>query len=184
MLIFNFILSIIVILIMFGIISCVIKKLIYVFTKYNYESYYLLLPTFLILGVWSLCFLLWYFTITYFIKIDIVELIISFIIKEGKLENSFIITSLIYILFGIFLQGVAILTVNIDYNKLTGNTRFFFKKLLRIRPKRNGKLIIKNKPEKISFIEAIAISILSFLIIITSISLLFFVGYIISKNLI
>lgn len=184
MLIFNFILSIIVILIMFGIISYVIKKLIYIFTKYNYESYYLLLPTFLILGVWSLCFLLWYFTITYFIKIDIVELIISFIIKEGMLENSFIIASLIYILLAIFLQGIVILTINIDYNKLIGNTRFFFKKLLRIRTKRNGNLIIKNQPEKISFIEAMAISILSFLIIITSISLLFFMGYIISRNLI
>ena len=45
-------------------------------------------------------------------------------------------------------------------------------------------VLFDDEVEKISFIEAMAISILSFLIIITSISLLFFVGYIISRKFI
>lgn len=184
MLIFNFIISIALILIIFLVISSVIKILLYIFTKFEYKSYYLLLPTFLTLGAWSLCFLLWYFTITYFLKINITKVIISFIIKEGYIKNNFIITSLTYILIAIFLQSIAMLAINIDYKKMTGNTRFFFKKLFKIRMKKNGKLIIKNEPEKISFIEALAISILTFLIIIITIALLFFIGYIISKNLI
>ena len=183
MLVFNFIITIALILIIFCIIASVVKCLIYLFTKYEYESYYLLIPTFFILGIWSLCFLLWYFTLTYFMNIDISEIIISLIIKEGLIEKSFITTSLIYILAAIFLQSLAILTINIDYKKLTGNTRFFFKKLFKIRLKRNGKLIVKNEPEKITFIESIAISILTFLIIIVSITLFFCIGYIISKKI-
>ena len=87
MLIVNFVISIVIIIIIFMLISFIIKSLIHVFTQYEYPSYYLFLPTFLILGIWSLNFILWYFSITYILKIDIIKVIIGIIIKEGIIKK-------------------------------------------------------------------------------------------------
>jgi hypothetical protein len=183
MLIFNFIISIILILIIFWITASITKTLLYIFTKYEYESYYLLFPTLLCIGSWCLSFILWYFTVNYFLHIDIIEILLSIIIKETIIESNFIIASLFYILLATILQSIAILTINIDYKKITGNTRFFFKKLFKVRTKKNGNLIIKNDPERITFIEALAISILIFVIVVLTIVLLFFIGFLISKKI-
>lgn len=183
MLIINFIISLIIILIIFSIISSVTKLLLRIFTRYDYESYYLFLPTFLIMGVWSLGFLLWYFTITYIQNIDIIQIIISIIIKDTLIPNNFIITSLIFLFICLLFKSIALLTINIDYKKITGNTRFFFKKLFKVRMKKNGKLVIKNDPEKVSFGTALSISLLSFVIIAISLLILFFIGYLISKKI-
>lgn len=183
MIIINFIISIIILLIIFGVIYSITKLLLYIFTGYDYKSYYIFLPTFLMMGAWSLCFILWYVTITYILNIDIIQIIISIIIKEAFIPNSFIITSLIFLFICLLLKSIALLAINIDYKKLTGNTRFFFKKLLKVKMKKNGKLVIKNEPEPIYFRTALSISILSFVIVVISILILFFIGYLISKKL-
>lgn len=180
MLIFNFIISIILLLIIFFIISSVTKILLRIFTKYDYESYYIFLPTFLIMGAWSLSFILWYIIITYFLNIDIIEVIISIIIKETFIPNSFIITSLVFVFISLLLQSISLLTVNIDYKKMIGNTRFTFKKVLRIRTRSNKHLVIKNDPEKIDFKTSVGISILTFIFINIAILMLLFVGYLLS----
>lgn len=183
MLIFNFIVSIILLLIIFFIISSVTKIFLRIFTKYDYESYYLFLPTFLIMGAWSLSFILWYIVITYFLNIDISKVIISIIIKETLIPNNFIIASLIFMFISLLLQSIALLTINIDYKKMIGNTRFTFKKILRIRTKRNKNLVIKNDPEKIDFKTSVGISILTFVFISISIFILLFIGYLLSLKL-
>lgn len=182
MLIINFFISLIAILVIFGIISSVTKLFLYTFTKYDYKSYYLFLPTFLILGAWSLTFILWYITITYFLNIDIIQVIISIIIKESIITNSFLLTTLIFIFIGLLFQSIALLSINIDYKKLTGNTRFLFKKMLKCKIGKDKNLVIKDDPEKIGFFTSLSISILTFVLITLSFFLLFFIGYLISKK--
>ena len=75
MIIFNFIFSIIIILIIYFLISSILKYLLKIFNKYEYKNYCLFLPTFLAMGTWSLGFLMWYFTLTYLMNIDIIKII-------------------------------------------------------------------------------------------------------------
>ena len=49
--------------------------------------------------------------------------------------------------------------------------------------KKDKKLVIKNDPEKITFLTSLLISILSFVILVLSISILFFVGFFISNKM-
>ena len=129
MIIFNFIFSIIIILIIYFLISSILKYLLKIFNKYEYKNYCLFLPTFLAMGTWSLGFLMWYFTLTYLMNIDIIKIIISFIIKEPSISNQVLIVSFIYWILCLLIQNFAFMTININYKKIIGNTRFTFKKL-------------------------------------------------------
>lgn len=182
--IFNIIISLITILIAYILISLVIKFLLKVFNNYEYKNYYLLLPTFFSMGSFSLGFLIWYYIITYIFNIDIIEVFISFIIKEPYIPNVMIVSSFITLFICLILQSLSILTVNIDYKKLTGNTRFAFKKLFKIREITNKNLTIKDDPDKISPITAFFISLLTFFIICIFVLILFFIGYLISRKLV
>ena len=182
MLIFNLIISIIILLLIFFLIEQITKKLVSTFMEYEYKTYYILFPTLIIFGLWSLMFILWYITLAFILNIDITGELIKLIVKEGVIENSFISASFIFILIGIFLQSFAILLININYKKIFGNARFFFKRILKIRNKKGNKLIIKNDPEKIGFLTALFISFLLFIIFTFSITLLIFIGLLIGKK--
>lgn len=182
MLIFNIIISFIIILIIFIAIKEILKKLVCVFMNYEYDSYYFLFPTFVILGIWSLVFILWYFTLSIIQNIDIIGVFSKYITNDGNIENNFILTTFLFILFGIIIQIFAILLVNIDYKKIFGNTRFLFKRILKIRSAKGNKLVIKNEPDKIGFITALFISVLLFIIFIFSLTILTLVGVLIGKN--
>lgn len=184
MIIFNFIFSIIIILIIYFLISSILKYLLKIFNKYEYKNYYLFLPTFLAMGTWSLGFLMWYFTLTYLMNIDIIKIIISFIIKEPSISNQVLIVSFIYWILCLLIQSFAFMTININYKKIIGNTRFTFKKLFKIREITNKNLTLKDDPDKINPITAFFISILTFFIICILVLILFFIGYLISRKLV
>ena len=171
--IFNIIISLIIILISYILISLVIKFLLKIFNNYEYKNYYLLLPTFFSMGSFSLGFLIWYYIITYIFNIDIIEVIISFIIKEPSIPNVMIVSSFITLFICLILQSLSILTVNIDY-----------KKLFKIREITNKNLTLKDDPDKISPITAFFISLLTFFIICIFVLILFFIGYLISRKLV
>ena len=152
--IFNIIISLITILIAYILISLVIKFLLKVFNNYEYKNYYLLLPTFFSMGSFSLGFLIWYYIITYIFNIDIIEVIISFIIKEPSIPNVIIVSSFI--------------------------TLF----ICLIREITNKNLTLKDDPDKISPITAFFISLLTFFIICIFVLILFFIGYLISRKLV
>lgn len=184
MIIFNFIFSIIIILIIYFLISSILKYLLKIFNKYEYKNYCLFLPTFLAMGTWSLGFLMWYFTLTYLMNIDIIKIIISFIIKEPSISNQVLIVSFIYWILCLLIQSFAFMTININYKKIIGNTRFTFKKLFKIREITNKNLTLKDDPDKINPITAFFISILTFFIICIFVLILFFIGYLISRKLV
>ena len=183
MILFNVVLSLIIAIIIYFVILLITKKLLYIFTKYEYETYYLLFPTLLILGIWSLIFIIWYITLTFLLNIDLTSIIIKIVVKDYIDITSILNCSILCILSALIINGLSILTVNIDYKKITGNTRFFFKKLFKTKLKKDKKLIIKNDPEKITFLTGLLISILSFVILVLSISILFFVGFFISNKM-
>lgn len=183
MIIFNFIISLIIILIIYFLISTTTKYLLKIFNNYEYKNYYLLLPTFLSMGSWSICFLIWYYIVTYILNVDIIEVIISFIVKEPQIPQNVLAFSFITLVSCLIIQSFAILTVNLDYKKITGNTRFTLKKIFKIKEVTNKKLVLKDDPDKFNFITAFFISLLTFLIICIMIFILFFIGYIISRNI-
>ena len=76
------------------------------------------------------------------------------------------------------------MTININYKKIIGNTRFTFKKLFKIREITNKNLTLKDDPDKINPITAFFISILTFFIICIFVLILFFIGYLISRKLV
>lgn len=184
MLIFNFIISLIFIIIAFFVLYLITKFLLYIFTKYEYKSYYISIASFLTMGIWSLGFILWYIILTYIFKLDIVQIIISIIIKEPYIPNNFLITILVTILACLIFQSMSLLTVNIDYTKLTGSTRFFLKNILNIRSKPSRHLVIKDEINHICIKTSILISIITFFVIIFSFFILLFIGIIASKSLI
>lgn len=182
MILLNFIFSIIIVLILFIILMNIIKLALKLFTDYDYQNYYLVFPTFLSLGTWSLTFIIWYYFTNYIMNIDIIQTIISIFIKEYNISNNFTIISLVFILIGILFQGLSIYLININYKKLTGNTRFFFKKVLKVKLKDDNAITISENPEKISIFSSIIISILIFIFLILCISLLLFIGKLISNR--
>lgn len=182
MLIFNIIISFIIILIIYFALKETLKKLVCVFMNYEYDSYYFLFPTSVILGIWSLVFILWYFTLSTIQNVDIIGVFSKYITNDGNIENSFILTTFLFIILGLIAQIFAVLLVNIDYKKIFGNTRFFFKKIFRVRNVKRNKLVIKNEPDKIGFITALFISVLLFIIFIFSLTILILIGVLIGKN--
>ena len=182
MFIFNIIISFIIILIIYFALKETLKKLVCVFMSYEYDSYYFLFPTLVILGIWSLAFILWYFTLSIIQNIDITGMFSKYITNDGNIENNFILTTFLFILFGIITQIFAILLVNIDYKKIFGNTRFLFKRIFRVKNKKGNKLVIKNEPDKIGFITSLFISVLLFIIFIFSVTILILIGVLIGKN--
>ena len=182
MIIFNIFISLIIIIIIFFAIKETLKKLVCVFMGYEYESYYFLFPTFIIFGIWSIIFILWFISLSIFQNIDIISVFSKYITNDGNFENNFILTTFIFIILGILVQTFAILQVNIDYKKIIGNTRFLLKKTFKVRSVKGNNIVIKNDPGKISFITALFISILLFIIIIFSLTILILIGILIGKN--
>lgn len=190
MFVFNFLIILLLLLIVVVIFSTVIKLSLFFTNRYNYDSSILILPSLLSFINSALIFILWYSTITRLLKMDLFTFIINFFIKNvefsGNLLSIYLISAGFIVLF-ILLQAFVYLTVNIDYNKATGKTRIFFKKVLHVNLDENineSLPALSNKQKKLTFINSLVASIFSFALVFFVLILLYSIGNIISNKIV
>lgn len=189
---FIFLLIIFFTLILFVFTYTVIKTILFLMTKYKYETRYLIIPSFLMISIFISVILAWYFTITKILNIDILSIYFNEFLNLDTSPNydlkNVAILSIIYAIIGIILQAFSYFTVNINYRKLSGFFRNIFKKTFKIKEidinENNNSLRLDNRPDRLSYSNAFISSLFTFSLLFFFVLVLLAIGNVISIKLI
>lgn len=136
--VFFFLIGLFIFLLVYTMISSIIKVSLYLTTKHSYSNIRIFIPTILTLLVIVLLSIFLLFSINKFTGRTLYEILFDYILKVEGTDSYFNILFpfvIVYIIFIIILQSFTYLCVNIDLNKIWNNIRFKIKKLFKILPK-------------------------------------------------
>lgn len=195
---FIFLVSFLIILIVLTVITTIIKISLYVTTRYNYETYLLIVPAILYILLWSGLFTLFFILANNYIEGGLLNLIYNSILNNNFNIINFKTPLLIFIgccLIGILLQPFIFLGVNIPYNKIRISMQNLFRKLkiwfitkilkkdLKPSLMPTHEIKLKEKWVKLKYLNSLISSIFCFSSIFIIVILLLFTSNVISKKI-
>jgi hypothetical protein len=153
--------------------------------KTKYEQGTLILPSALIVILWSILIAVAIVLLNKIFNINIFTVLFNSMLHINNSTSSTITVLCSFIalfIFGIVLQSFVILTINTDYNKI----HYYLKKMLRLKTKENlnDNEIIENRKEKIKYITCFTSSLFIFSLFFFFFVLLYVIGILISSKLI
>ncbi len=184
---FLILLVLLAILISFVIISTIIKVVLFCIIRYDYDYKYLIVPSIITVIVWSAIVYAWNTAINRILNINILNVYFNSVLNWEQKEldvKGIIIITIICVVIGIVLQAISYYTVNINYRKISGNIRFFLKKIFRIKFKDENAIAIDTRPDTLYFGEAILSSLFAFSLIFFFILFFLSTGKILSTKII
>ena len=189
-----FLVLLFILLILYTMISTIIKLSLYLTTRVKYENIRLVVPFILSIVVWFIVVSLCIFTLNKYIEGNIFSKIIQTYIKKESLLpilKSTFIFSFIYLLIGIILQSLTYLSANIKLENVFSYIRYYIFKLFKLL---KIKLNLKNKPKLENIIEkepveditlgkAFISSMFSTILIIFFVTIFILIGFAIATNI-
>lgn len=176
-------------LIVLTLISTIIKLALFITIRYVYDTRLLIIPSLLTIATWCVMAIGWFYTVTHVLNIDLSSFAFNlFMIKEQTqpIITPLWMTALIFGIIGMIFQAFSYFTVNIDYIKINGNIRMFFKKLLHIEPKKDQittGIAVDTRPDNLTFGNAFIASLFAFTFIVLFIFILLYAGHFLSVAL-
>lgn len=189
-----FLVILFVLLIVYTMISTIIKLSLYLTTRVKYENIRLIIPFILSIVVWIIVISLCIFTLNKYVEGNIFSQIMETYIKKESLIpllKPTIIFAFIYLLIGIILQSLTYFSVNIKLENGFSYIRYYIFKLFKLlKIKLNFKtkqkpenMVAKESIEDLTLGRAFLASMLSTILIIFSITIFIIIGITIAKNL-
>ncbi len=133
-----FLIALLLFLLLYTMISSLIKFTLYLTTRYKFEDYRLLLPTLFTMLLWALIVFGAIYVISNIFNIQILSILLNLLIN-AEIVTDDIINMVICILsafvIGILLQSLTYFSININTKKIVSKIRFGFKKLFKIKSK-------------------------------------------------
>ena len=195
---FVFLLSLLIILIVLTVVTTIIKVSLFVTTKYNYETYLLIVPAILYILLWCGLLTLWFVLSNNNIEGGLLNLIYNSILDTNFNILYFKTPLLIFIgcsLAAILLQPFTFLAVNIPYNKIRIAIQSVFRKLkvwfitkvlkkdLKPSLMPTYEIKLKEKWVKLKYLNSLISSIFCYASIFIIVAGLLFTGNILSKKI-
>lgn len=138
---FLFLIGLFVFLIVYAMLSSVIKIALYLTTKHKYSNIRLFIPTILTLIDVVFLTIISLFAVEKFTGKTMYEILFNQLLKTEGISTYFNVLlpiGIIYVFFIIFMQSLTYFCVNIDLKRIFDFIRFKIKKILRIIPKKNS----------------------------------------------
>ena len=154
---FLFLVGLFIFLLVYTMISSVIKVSLYLTTKHSYSNIRLFIPTILTLLVTIILTILLLFSIQHFTNKNLYEILFEHILRLNGISSYFktlLPLGFAYIVFLVLLQSLTYFCVNIDLIKIWNTIKFNIKKLFKIIPNENNEILnIDEKPVTSESIE-------------------------------
>lgn len=154
---FLFLVGLFIFLLVYTMVSSVIKVSLYLTTKHSYSNIRLFIPTILTLLVTIILAILLLFSIQHFTNKNLYEILFEHILRLNGISSYFKILlplGFAYIVFLVLLQSLTYFCVNINLSKIWNTIRFNIKKLFKIIPNENNEILnIDEKPVTSESIE-------------------------------
>jgi len=182
-----FLLILLGLLILFTIVSTIIKLALFLTTRVKYENMRLIVPFILSILIWTLIVFLLIITVNnYFNTNAFAKLLELYLQKQNMtpvLKPSIIFT-IIYLMIGILLQSFTYFCVNIKLENLFSYTRYYIFKLFKIKAKTQHQNILFKEPvENLTLGSAFLASVLATILIIFSICIFAIIGFSVANSL-
>lgn len=182
-----FLLVLLAVLIVYTMLSTIIKLSLYITTSESYEHSRLVIPVILSILIWALVGTLCAITIYNRTQTNVINEFFNIYLQKGNLMPLIKLVSqcaIIYYIIGILLQSITYYAVNIKLENLFSSIRFALKKLFRIGKKKEQKnLTLFYEIPGISIFRALFTSLLTTVMMTCFVVLLFAAGIHLSTKL-
>lgn len=138
-------------LLVYTVVSTVIKIALLLTTKYRYENNRIFIPTILTLAIWTADFYFCFYTLGKLFDKPILEVALNVLIKTNDLSDKLVPifgTIIVFFVIGILLQAIAYFAVNINVNAIFNHLRYQCKKIFHFEKKQDESNITPEEKEQ------------------------------------
>ena len=181
-----FLVGLFIVLIIYTIISTIIKFTLFLTTKRKFENIRLIIPVILSILIWTVVLSLYIITLNNYLEFNIFTKITEMYLQKQsltELSKSVIIFFTFYISIGTLLQTFSYFCVNVRFENLFKYIRYYISKIFKLNSKPKN-IIITDNTENITLISAFLASLLTTILFIIIFIILIIIGLTISKNLV
>lgn len=180
---FNFIIILFILLLLITVLSTIIELALKLVIKQKYEQYSFVLPSFLSIIIWAIIFFIMFYLLNKLYDINIFTILFESIVFKTYSHSDILKILLFFVMFsfvGILIQSFCLLTVNIDYLKLSNYIKFKFNK----KENSTEKGLIIDEEKRLTYLNSLVTSLFIYSLVFFMIIFLLAIGNYLSKFII
>ena len=183
-----FLVGLFILLIVYTIVSTIIKFTLFLTTKIKFENIRLIIPVVLSLLLWTVILSLYIITLNNYLEFNVFSKIIEMYLQKQsliELSKTSIIFLTFYISIGTLLQTFTYFCVNIKLENIFKYMRYYIVKTFKLQSKSKPEnIVIKDSIENLNLFSAFLASLLTTILFIIIFTILIIIGLTISKRLV